>query len=217
MDDKKKLILSILGSLALVLVLGVIIYFLFFYDFTYQDPDRDAKEDAPRESLEDPSDRVQEDPTPDLDPDPDREIDEDEIRYSQDDHSFRDKTEFDENDIKKLARLFAERFGSYSSHSGFDNIKDLRGLMSDEMRDWADDFLEERIDEEEEYDYYGVSTRALVSRVEEFDESAGQAKVFLDTQRNERKDNQENTFSQAIEISLIKKGDTWKVDSAYWQ
>lgn len=216
MEEKKQKILIVLGIVFLILVLAGIIYFLYFHDLS-----------APRDRGEEPGQQEEQDTLPgsgerdgeDEEPSQDEEggVSQD-VGTSSQDYNFRDKEELEENDFKKMASSFVERFGSYSSHSGFDNIKDLRSLMSEDMEEWANGYIEERVEEEsEKSDYYGVSTFATITKVEEVDKSEGRVVVRVNTQRNEVRDNKEESFSQPIEITLIQENEEWKVDRAEWK
>ncbi len=207
MDDKKSKILIILGTFFLIFVLGVIIYFLYFYDFS-----------SPRVTEKEEEEKEQVDMLPDDDPEPPREDLPEDIDYSEDRYSFDDKDEIGEADLQRMTSSFVERFGSYSSHSGFDNINDLRGFMSQEMRDWASRYIQDSIDvETEDNDFYSIETRALVTNVDELDKEAGRALVVVDTRRVEMRDDEESIINQSIEISYTKENGHWRVSRAEWQ
>lgn len=207
MEEDKKKKLSILGILLLLLLIGGLIYFFFFYN-TAPAGEGDQEGDTPGqgqtelpESKNDPEGGQRE-----------------EVETSPEDYNFSGKKELGENDLKKMASSFAERFGSYTSHSGFGNIEDLRIFMSDSMEEWANGFVEDQVEEEtEDNDFYGISTRAASTQVTEFDKDSGRAVVMVETQRTETKDDEKEVFPQAIEITFAKEGSEWKVNRAEWQ
>ncbi len=122
------------------------------------------------------------------------------------------------NDLSKMASSFAERFGSYSNHSNFSNILDLQIFMTEKMKNWAEKQIKEA---EEGYKdiYYGITTKAISTEVQEFDENNGKATILVTTQRKESTGNMSNSsvYYQDILITYIKEKGVWKVDSAYWQ
>jgi hypothetical protein len=123
----------------------------------------------------------------------------------------------DVEDISKLASFFAERLGSFSNQSDYGNISDLKMFMTDSMRTWADGYIAKLKEENSSAEYYGISTTAVVPTVNSFDESAGEAEVTIATKRKEIKGITESSFDQDLKVSLVKDGDDWKVDGAYWE
>src|SRR6056297_1194017 len=114
MEEKKKKILLILG-IVFVLVLAVAVYLFYFYD---SDPKKQDVNNKPtpnnQTNLPENQNRPEDQGTTET------------VETSPRDYDFRDKEELGENDLKKMAGSFAERFGSYSSHSSYGNIEDLR-------------------------------------------------------------------------------------------
>ncbi len=130
------------------------------------------------------------------------------------------KEELDQEGVKRLAASFAERFGSYSSHSNFQNMEDLKLFMTDKMKTWSEDFVKtQALKQAGNTEYYGITTKAVTKKMVDFDESKGTAKVLIQTQRRETVGSAGNpvSFGQSIEVSLLKQGGTWKVDQAYWK
>jgi hypothetical protein len=118
-----------------------------------------------------------------------------------------------------VARSFAERFGSFSNQSDFENIIDLHPFMTAKMRVWADDYVEKtRGTTQAAAVYYGITTRALGSEI--LKQDAASAVIQVNTSRREIGGNLGETkeYLQNIELTLVKEaGDFWKVDKAEWQ
>ena len=128
------------------------------------------------------------------------------------------KDNLTEMDLKKIAASFAERFGSYSNHSHYDNIKNLEAFMTDNMKEWAGNFIEEKSSREYSGNYHGITTNAVTSQIQEFNKEQGAAKVVVSTQRRERRGGEEpQTYNQDITLNFVKDNDTWKVDEAFWE
>jgi len=206
MEEKKKKILLILG-IVFVLVLAVAVYLFYFYD---SDPKKQDVNNKPtpnnQTNLPENQNRPEDQGTTET------------VETSPRDYDFRDKEELGENDLKKMAGSFAERFGSYSSHSSYGNIEDLRVFMSESMRQWAESYIKEQVEKEsQDNDYYGISSRSIVTKVQEFNKDRGRATVMVETQRTEKKGDQEEVFNQSIQINFVKEDDDWKVNRAEWQ
>jgi len=125
------------------------------------------------------------------------------------------------DDLSKLSISFAERFGSYSNQSDYSNLKHLMIFMSEDMKEWALDFIEQSKKNKGSSDiYYGISTKVVATEIISFDEDLGDAKFLVHTRRKESRadeNEQKDTFSQDIELSFIKEDGVWKVNSAHWK
>jgi hypothetical protein len=128
--------------------------------------------------------------------------------------------EVGEEDLKQIAGLFAERFGSYSNQSNYRNLRDLEIFMTAKLAAWAEDFIKKQIESKTDTSiYYGISSKTVTTTVKEFKAEEGLATIVVATQRRESLATGANTasFGQNIEIVLRKTGGIWKVDEANWQ
>lgn len=125
------------------------------------------------------------------------------------------------NNLIKIASAFAERFGSYSNQNSFQNIQDLQIFMTDSMKNWSKSYIiDSKSQQEDNSIYYGVTTKALSTEVVNYNEGGGIAEILVKTQRREAMGSTSNAevYYQDILIKMKqKKGDIWKVDSAFWQ
>jgi len=120
----------------------------------------------------------------------------------------------------KLSESFAERIGSYSNQSNFNNVTDLKILMTASMQKWADNYVAQAIKDNKNPEVYqGFITKAISTEVKSFDASNGKAEISVSTQRTEESaDGKISTpYYQDILIDFVKPGDSWLVDGAYWQ
>jgi hypothetical protein len=125
-------------------------------------------------------------------------------------------------DLEKMARLFSEHFGSFSNNTNFANILNLKVYMSSRMQKWADRFVAQgrkNAANRSSKIYYGITTYALASHLNKFDEQKGEAEFLVSTQRREYlgSPNNSRTFKEDIIIKFVKEKDVWKVDGAFWQ
>jgi len=132
-----------------------------------------------------------------------------------------DVSEFNKNDLMRMAASFAERFGSYSNHSNFSNIIDLKVFMSVKMEKWADTFVAEQMKKGlSDAIYFGITTKAVGKEVKTFDDDIGFASVLVSTRRREytgTTSNLSNTYDQGVQINFVNERGAWKIDEAKWQ
>ena len=123
--------------------------------------------------------------------------------------------------LERMASSFAERFGSFSNQSNYSNVLDLRMFMTEKMKAWAENYVEKNKKNSVASDiYFGVTTKAVSSNTETFDEDKGEAIILVKTRRREATgttNNSSKIYNQDILISFVKEDEAWKVDSAYWQ
>lgn len=114
-----------------------------------------------------------------------------------------------------IAKLFVERYGSYSNEAEFQNLVDVLPLMTDSFAGETKALIASSQPPES---YYGVSTAVLTVAVEEMDETKGVAKMKMQTQREISEGSTQNTSVkyQEIRLELIKEAGVWKVNSAIW-
>jgi hypothetical protein len=135
------------------------------------------------------------------------------------DQKAEDARELTAEDVRKMSLSFAERFGSYSNQSNYENIEDLKIFMTSNMKTWADGYI---IDlkklNKDTTNYFGIITLAINGEVKKFDKNAGVAEVLVYTQRRELGANSAEikVYNQNITLNFVKSGSEWKVDSAYW-
>ncbi|KKS33518.1 MAG: hypothetical protein UU95_C0029G0013 [Parcubacteria group bacterium GW2011_GWC2_42_12] len=130
------------------------------------------------------------------------------------------KAEVKADDLVRLAAAFAERFGSFSNQSDYGNLRDLRIFMTDNLKTWAENYINNaRLKKGDASIYYGIVTKAVLSEVKQFDSDLGQAEILVKTQRRESAGVTGNstTFYQDIIIKYRLEGSVWRVDGAYWQ
>lgn len=130
------------------------------------------------------------------------------------------KQQVSEEDLKRLAASFVERYGSYSNQSGYANIRDLEIFMSQAMKLWARNYMEQYGSQGRQTDiYYGITTKAVVVDTKQFDDYAGQAEFTVKTQRQESTGVSANvrSFQQDASAVIIKEGGVWKIERVKWE
>lgn len=115
--------------------------------------------------------------------------------------------------VESLARLFVERIGSYSSQSNFQNIDDLKPLMTARVQDWAEGLKNIAVDSSA---YRGITTRVLTLDMLDWNSNVSAA-VKISTQRQEQTDGVEDRiYYQDVEVHLVYQDGGWLVDGIYW-
>ncbi len=128
--------------------------------------------------------------------------------------------ETQESAVRKNAIVFAEKFGSFSNKNDYENLKDLKYMMTDRMIAWADSYMAKNPkDGFGVSEYEGTTTKALSINISEMDIDAGTANVTVQTQRQEFSGSTSNSkvVYQNIELVFIKQAGQWKVDAASWK
>ncbi|MFH1456779.1 MAG: hypothetical protein ABIF17_01540 [Patescibacteria group bacterium] len=119
--------------------------------------------------------------------------------------------------LLKTSSAFAERFGSYSNQSNYENLIDLKYFMTLKMQKEVDSKLANRDFTKSNNIYYGVTTRTLSTEIISMSNMA--VVVKLKTQREEfwGADTNSKVSYRDILINFIKEGGVWKINSANWQ
>ncbi len=122
--------------------------------------------------------------------------------------------------ISRLAAAFAERYGSYSNQGNFENLLDLKPLMTEKMRAETDSFIEQnKISAADGLTYFGVTTKAISANIASIDEAAGTAEITVGTQRRESSGSMADSSTinyEDLELTLRKVNGEWLVDTAKW-
>jgi hypothetical protein len=130
------------------------------------------------------------------------------------------RTQVSEDELKRVSASFVERFGSYSNQSGYQNVRELNVFMSQAMQTWAANYIAQaRANAADTSIYYGITTKAVVANANSFDEAGGRASFTVQTQRRESigSTDNERSFQQTADVTMVKEAGVWKVDSVSWE
>lgn len=140
--------------------------------------------------------------------------------YQQYDISTEAPHKVNGDDLGKISMSFAARFGSFSNQSNYGNFTDLKILMTENMKTWADSYVTDLKKQAQNNNaYYGITTQALTYEVKKFDDASGQAEIVVGTQRREstEKINGGEPYVQNLTLTLEKVNGEWLFDKAYWE
>jgi hypothetical protein len=117
-----------------------------------------------------------------------------------------------------VARIFIERFGSYSSETDFANVDDVMKLATPSYQDELEILVEGyRRQFDENSAYAGISTQVIT--IKTVSESDTEATFLITTQREESLGNPGNTTLryQDAEVTVVKSGDDWLINALTWK
>lgn len=110
---------------------------------------------------------------------------------------------------KQIAKIFVERFATYSNQNSNQNIDDVLPLSTSVMTKWLET---QRKDYSTEYN--GVNTSVIASRILNIDEDS--ATIELDVQQQTTNSSGVELKQRTGKVELVKDGSDWKVDGFYW-
>ncbi|OGG87123.1 hypothetical protein A3B87_00295 [Candidatus Kuenenbacteria bacterium RIFCSPHIGHO2_02_FULL_39_13] len=120
--------------------------------------------------------------------------------------------EIDKKQAENRAKFFTAMLGSYSAAANFANVLDLRPLMSDKMLSWSEDFIARNINTPPEE---SMVTYALKTKVLSY--SPLRTSLIVSTRREKNIGDARKLYSQDAELSLVKIGGEWKIDTLSWK
>ena len=197
--DRRMLLVVIIVAAAVVI--GLIIYFLVFYDFGAK-PTVVPVSQTPAASDQLP--RVTNTQTA--------------ATSSQPGGPAADAGPVVQEDAAQVAKIFTERFGTWSNQSGAGQFDDLKFFTTAKMWSWLEANQSSIVKGADNYkEYYGMTTQAVASRLLNLQTGVA-ATVLVSAKRTESKGNSEpRVFNQDLKVELKKIGSRWQVDSASWQ
>lgn len=192
MNINRRLLLAFL-----ILVLGAIIFFFAFRYFKSSPPGEDTTPEIDETGEVVETDETDTTPTTPVVPVPEPGT----VKPVQIDAG--------ENYVKQLARIFVERFGSYSNQNQNRHIDDILPMVTESMKSWIES---QRI--EQSGDYKGMTTQVIVSTVQTLGDAT--ATVHVEVQEFLEIGNAKETNYRTGTVNLQKVGGEWKVSGLYY-
>jgi hypothetical protein len=123
----------------------------------------------------------------------------------------------DQESLLRLARIFAERYGTFSNRNNFDNITALEPFMTEAFRQQSAEYISDQQANGIPEEYYGITTTVASLELAEYTEGET-ATVRVATRRIETKSTQDPTvFTQYAQVHFENVSGSWKVSSANWE
>lgn len=112
--------------------------------------------------------------------------------------------------LRQLARIFLERYGSFSNQNDNRHIDDVLALSTRNMRN----FLESKR-QMQSLSYQGMTTRVVAAGVSE--RAADRATITAGVQQIVKDGVLENTKYATARVELLRVSGEWKVDGVYFE
>lgn len=125
-----------------------------------------------------------------------------------------------EQELRRLASSFAERYGSYSNQTDYDNLESLLVFMTTSFATTTKTYVAaERAKHRDTSIYYGISTRATAVKTQSLEEPRGEAAFLVSTFRKETIGAAGNvtSFQEDALINFEREAGVWRVDRVIWQ
>ncbi len=119
--------------------------------------------------------------------------------------------ETEKNGAQQLAKVFLERYGTYSSDNNFQNIKDVETLVTRSLWSKISAPISSKTTAQS---FVGVTTKVVSMDLTAW--SDAKAVVEFKTMRVEERNGVVNTKYQNATVVLIKQGSSWLVDTLVW-
>ncbi len=119
----------------------------------------------------------------------------------------------------RVARVFIERYGTYSNRNDFENITNVKPFMTNGLQKESDALIAKSggSNAKNTDPFYGVTTTVLSVKSEQYSERKA-AQIRVSTQRSEIKGtNEQRTFVQDVLVNMVYSDGSWKVDAIAWQ
>ncbi len=111
---------------------------------------------------------------------------------------------------------FVERWGTFSTVADFQNIKDIKGVVTDELyASLESQFDSVPFDQLEHTQYEGYTAR--VTSVQWVEQTDVRAEAVVTTLRTREIEAEKETYNQDIVIVFVNQGGSWKVSEATWK
>lgn len=115
-----------------------------------------------------------------------------------------------------VARLFAERFGSFTNVDNFAGISLVESYITPSFGQWYNSNYRSQLQERYPGPEYGGETVKVLG-VDMLSEEDVQAVASVRTQRTVSTSVSEDVRYQTLRLDMIKTGDAWLVDGAFWE
>lgn len=131
------------------------------------------------------------------------------LEYSSSTAPQQTSTEFS---VVNLAKIYAARFGSWSTDNQGANLNELLPLSTTKMKNYLAG-IEINFAKQE---FWGTTTKSISAKIVNLDDDS--AEVLVNTQKIETKANlEESVYYQEATVKMVKSNDTWLVDQFIWK
>ncbi len=118
--------------------------------------------------------------------------------------------EAEKNGVQQLAKVFVERYGTYSSDNNFQNIKDVQALATKSL--WSK--ISVKMTASGAGSFSGMTTKVIGTDLVSWSDS--KASVELKTVRTEEKNGKITTYYQNADVEMAKQDGEWLANKLIW-
>ncbi|PIT87080.1 MAG: hypothetical protein COU31_04890 [Candidatus Magasanikbacteria bacterium CG10_big_fil_rev_8_21_14_0_10_40_10] len=119
--------------------------------------------------------------------------------------------ETDKNSAKQTARIFIERYGSYSTDNKGQNIVEIKSLTTDALYSK----LSVNISSTTGAVFKGVTTKVITNNLSYY--SAGSAQADMYVMRDQNDNGAKTSLQQAVSVEMVKLNSKWLVSDFTWK
>lgn len=120
--------------------------------------------------------------------------------------------ETEQNGVRQIARIFIERYNSYSTDADYQNIREVRDLVTDDL--WTQISVPLKRGSAVS-GFVGVTTNVIGAELSDW--QGDTAIVILKTAVAEEKNGVEIFSQRAVNVNLTKSGEKWLVNKFVWE
>lgn len=119
--------------------------------------------------------------------------------------------EAEQNAVRQYAKIFIERFNSYSSENNFQNIIEVRELVTADL--WKT--ISARMNQAPSGSFVGVTTKVFTTELVKW--SSSEAVVNMSASIREEKNGVFTDRQQSVVVDLIKENGNWLISKFKWE
>lgn len=123
-----------------------------------------------------------------------------------------DPSEATRGSVRQFAKVFVERYGTYSSDATFQNVRDVETMVTKNLLAYLTKTVSSTTPKNQPF--IGVTTKVVTAEIGEWSDTAATVKVQV-TRIEERGTQPLATTQQSGTVKLVKQGE-WLVDGIYW-
>ena len=122
--------------------------------------------------------------------------------------------EAEKNGAQQLAKVFVERYGTYSSDNNFQNIKEVQTLVTESLWSKISAPITAKTTTSANQNFTGMTTKVISMDLTSW--SDAKATVELKTSRIEEKNGVVTTRYQNAIVEMVKLNGVWLVNKLLW-
>ncbi len=119
--------------------------------------------------------------------------------------------EAEKNGVIQLAKVFVERYGTYSTDNNFQNIIEVKSFVTPAL--WLK-ISAQMNTKTTTQSFVGMTTKVISMNLTSWSDT--QATVELKTTRTQEKDGMVTTSYQTATVNMVKVNSVWLVDKLVW-